>query len=75
MKNFTKEDFINKKVNLHLHTTFSDGEGNVNDILKQAKEKGYKKIAFCDHNTLEAYHKTDILKEDIVMTEIGRAHV
>ena len=46
MKNFTKEDFINKKVNLHLHTTFSDGEGNVNDILKQAKEKGYKKIAF-----------------------------
>lgn len=67
MKNFTKEDFINKKVNLHLHSTFSDGEGEVNEILKQAKELGYKKIAFCDHNTLEAYHKTGILNEDIII--------
>lgn len=70
MENFTKEDFINNKVNLHLHSTFSDGKGDVNDILKQAKELGYKKIAFCDHNTVEAYHKTDILKENIVMTGI-----
>ena len=70
MEKFTKEDFINNKVNLHLHSTFSDGKGDVNDILKQAKELGYKKITFCDHNTVEAYHKTDILKENIVMTGI-----
>ena len=70
MEKFTKEDFLNKKVNLHLHSTFSDGEGDVNEILKQAQELGYKKIAFCDHNTLEAYHKTDILKEDIIIPGI-----
>jgi len=70
MENYTKEDFINKRVNLHIHTTFSDGKGNAVDILNQAKEKGYKKIAFCDHNTLEAYHNTDVLKDGIVLSGV-----
>lgn len=55
IKNYTKEDFENNKVNLHIHTTFSDGEADAFDIIKQAKEKGYKKIAICDHNTLDVY--------------------
>ena len=55
MENLTKEDFINNKVNLHIHTTFSDGEAEACDIVSQAKEKGYKKIAICDHNTMEAH--------------------
>ncbi len=70
MEKFTKEDFINNKVNLHLHSTFSDGKGNAEDLLRQAVEKGYKKIAFCDHNTLEAYHKTEILKNSIVLPAV-----
>lgn len=70
MQKFTKEDFLNNKVNLHLHTKFSDGEGDAQDLVSQAVEKGYKKIAFCDHNTLEAYHKTDILKYDIVLPAV-----
>lgn len=67
MRNFTREDFINNKVNLHIHTTFSDGEADAYSIVKQAKEKGYKKIAICDHNTLEA-HK--IIKDDILLTAV-----
>ena len=55
MENFTKEDYINKKVNLHIHTVFSDGKADAFDIIKQAKEKGYKKIAICDHNTTDAH--------------------
>ncbi len=55
IKNYTKEDFENNKVNLHIHTTFSDGEADAFDIIKQAKEKGYKKIAICDHNTLDVH--------------------
>lgn len=70
MEKFTKEDFINNKVNLHLHTKFSDGEGDAEDLVRQALEKCYKKIAFCDHNTLEVYHKTDILKYDIVLSAV-----
>lgn len=64
---FTKEDFENNLVNLHIHTTFSDGEADAFDIVKQAKEKGYKKIAICDHNTIEA-HK--IIQDDILLPAI-----
>ena len=67
MENYTKEDYINKKVNLHIHTKFSDGEADAVDILNQAKEKGYKKIAICDHNTIEA-HK--FVKDEILMTAV-----
>ncbi len=64
---FTKEDFENNLVNLHIHTTFSDGKADAEDIIRQAKEKGYKKIAICDHNTLDAHKK---YSDDILMTGI-----
>ena len=65
--NFTKEDFENNKVNLHIHTTFSDGKADAFDIIRQAKEKGYQKIAICDHNTLEAHKQ---ICDDILMPGI-----
>ena len=67
MENYTKEDYINKKVNLHIHTIYSDGEANPVNIVKQAKENGYKKIAICDHNTIEA-HK--IIKDEILIQAV-----
>ena len=70
IKSFTKEDYSRNLVNLHIHTVFSDGLAEAENIVKQAKEKGYKKIAVCDHNTVEAYLKTDILKEDIVIPAV-----
>ena len=38
IKNFSKEDFENNKVNLHIHTTFSDGI-----LLDKPKKKAIKK--------------------------------
>ena len=70
IQSFTKEDYTEHKVNLHIHTIYSDGKANPESIIKQAKEKGLKKIAICDHNTLNAYLKTDILKEDIIIPAI-----
>ena len=67
IKNFTKEDFKNNRVNLHIHTTFSDGKADAFDIIRQAKEKGYQKIAICDHNTFEAHKQ---IHDDILMTGI-----
>lgn len=64
---FQKEDFENNLVNLHIHTTFSDGLADAHSILKQAKEKGYKKIAICDHNTVEA-HK--IIQDEILIPAV-----
>lgn len=39
---------------LHMHSTFSDGSGEVPDISKAASEVGLDFIALTDHNTLRA---------------------
>lgn len=67
ISNYTYKDFEDNLINLHIHTTFSDGEADAFDIVKQAKDKGYKKIAICDHNTLEA-HK--IIKDEILIPAV-----
>ena len=64
---FTKEDFENNRVNLHIHTNYSDGKADAEDIINQAHKKGYKTIAICDHNTVEA-HK--IFKDDILIPAV-----
>lgn len=69
IKSFTKEDY-EKDVNLHIHSTFSDGEISAVELVEQAKEKGFRYIAISDHNTLNAYLQTDILKEEIVIPAI-----
>lgn len=70
IQSFTKEDYEQKIVNLHIHTTYSDGLADAKDIVKQAHQKGYKKIAICDHNTLNAYLETDILNDNIIIPAI-----
>ncbi len=67
LKNFAKEDYVNKKVNLHIHTIYSDGEGNPEQILTSAKESGYKLISITDHNTVDV-HK--LIKDDILLTGV-----
>lgn len=52
---FTKEDYTNKRVNLHIHTTYSDGLATFKEIEQQAKEKNYKYIAISDHNTVQGH--------------------
>ena len=42
-------------VNLHIHSKFSDGKAEFEDIIQPAQELGYKKIAICDHNTVEGH--------------------
>ena len=55
LNSFTKEDYLNKRVNLHIHTSCSDGEGDYRQIVDSAKEKNYKLIAITDHNSIEAH--------------------
>ena len=66
LNTFTKEDYPNK-VNLHIHTTCSDGLGDYSQIVNSAKEKGYKLISITDHNTVEA-HK--YIQDEILLTGI-----
>lgn len=54
IKNFTKDDYINGLVNLHIHSTYSDGEATFKEIETQASEK-YKYFAITDHNTVQGH--------------------
>lgn len=67
LNNFTKDDYQNNLVNLHIHTTCSDGEGDYNQIVDSAKQKNYKLIAITDHNSVEA-HKN--IQDDILLTGV-----
>ena len=57
---------------LHIHSNFSDGKLTPEEIIEDAREQNYKLIAISDHNTVEAYKKTNILnsKEPSVIPAI-----
>ena len=54
IKSFTKDDYENGRVNLHIHTAYSDGLGEFSDICSQAGSK-YKYFAITDHNTVQGH--------------------
>lgn len=51
-------------IDLHIHTTSSDGEHSVKEIIKMAKQKGLKGIAITDHDTVAAIPEALILIKD-----------
>ena len=67
LKSYTEKDYKNKKINLHIHTKHSDGEGNEYQIVESAKKQDYKLIAITDHNSIEA-HKN--IQSDILLTGV-----
>lgn len=44
-------------IDLHIHSTNSDGYYTVEEILKMAEKKKINTISFCDHNVLGAYEE------------------
>lgn len=44
-------------IDLHVHTTHSDGQLEIVQILQRAKNTGIDVISFCDHNVLGAYEE------------------
>lgn len=67
MKDLCEQDFLSGKVNLHIHSTFSDGKADFKDIVESAKNQGYTRISITDHNTVEG-HK--LYKDDILITGV-----
>lgn len=45
---------MEKKCDLHIHSTFSDSDAKVEDIFKLARDKGISCIAICDHDTVDS---------------------
>ncbi len=69
LKSFTQKDF-ETDVNLHIHSNFSDGKLSPEEILEDAKNKGYRLIAICDHNTVDAYKRTVVQECENVLSAI-----
>ena len=41
-------------IDLHVHTTNSDGRLKVEEIIERAKKQGITTISFCDHNVVRS---------------------
>jgi predicted metal-dependent phosphoesterase TrpH len=52
------------KIDLHIHTTFSDGISSPKEILDMARWKKLKAIAICDHDNFAGYFAIKELRSD-----------
>ncbi len=69
LKSLEEEDYY-IKADLHIHSNESDGKMTPYEIVEQAARRGLKYISIADHNTIDAYLNTNILKEDIVIPAV-----
>ncbi len=46
---------MDKKIDLHIHTTVSDGALTPKEVIDEAVKNGVSTIAIADHDTIEAY--------------------
>ncbi len=67
IKSFTEEDYEQHRVNLHIHTDYSDGKGNFTTLVEQAKYKNYKNVSITDHNTMKGYEENEISNDSILI--------
>lgn len=55
---------MTSKIDLHIHTTFSDGLSTPQQVLDIARKKGLKAFSFCDHDNIGALNEIkDVLVE------------
>lgn len=51
---------MERNVDLHIHSSFSDGFYTPEQILKMASENGVKKMSITDHDTISAYSENTV---------------
>ncbi|MBS7611250.1 PHP domain-containing protein [Candidatus Bathyarchaeota archaeon] len=55
------------KIDVHVHTAYSDGRGTVREILKIAKFKGLDGLAITDHDCLKGYFKAKLYSSGLLV--------
>ena len=58
---------LHLKIDLHTHSTYSDGLGRPEDILEGAREKGLDGLAITDHHTLDGYFSVRDMEGDLLI--------
>ena len=52
------------KIDLHIHTSYSDGELNEYEIIKEVLSSGINEFSICDHDTIEGSERVSkLIKE------------
>lgn len=57
-------------IDLHMHTTYSDGTNTVEEILKMCEEQKLEYISITDHNTCKAYYDEAFTNNNIFTGKI-----
>ncbi|MBQ7136491.1 MAG: PHP domain-containing protein [Bacilli bacterium] len=55
------------RADLHVHSSYSDGNMSVDEIKEYAKTKGLSVIAITDHDNLESRYDIERLNDDILL--------
>lgn len=64
------------KVDLHIHTTASDGKYTPEEIVRKAREAGLEYIAICDHDSMEGIPAAEEAARDYPdLTVIGGVEI
>ena len=58
---------LHLKIDLHTHSTYSDGLARPQDILEGAREKGLDGLAITDHHTLDGYFSVRDMEGDLLI--------
>lgn len=76
---------LNKLVDLHTHTTYSDGENSIEEVIELARNNNVGTLAITDHDNIDGlstinYEKYDDIKiipgvEISVKRDKGRMHI
>ncbi len=66
-------------IDLHLHTTASDGSESPRCLFELAQAKGLRAIGFCDHDSIGSISEASVLAEEFAIEfvpgcEIGISH-
>ena len=51
------------KIDLHCHTTLSDGSLGIEEVIAQAKKTGIDVLSITDHDTLSSYSRAAVLAD------------
>ena len=64
--NFKKEDFFSK-INLHIHSKYSDGSEDFDSLIEEAIKLQMKYISITDHNTIKGYQNSKYKNHPILI--------
>ena len=54
-------------IDLHTHTTYSDGSFSVQELFEEAERVGLTLLSITDHNTIQAYQEIKDSNSDTIV--------